>query len=1463
MGGLFVKISVKGGIIMVEMFSQYIYYIDIGLLVFVGLFVLGGLIAGVKRSLISLVLLVSLVFGLYIMLNPLGNLLLDIEIGQFGISTIRESLIEGVVESVPQIASLMVEGNEVYEFFMSVAVTSMRLLLFFVGSLLIIFLIEPFLRLIVKAILGVGRKTKRNYRLLGAVVNGLKGLFILTMILFPISGLFGLAKEAQSLIEDNDLIEMSLTTMDYEEEEQQSSEIFEIIDLYENLRVKKIINFSRFVFQKPLDEYIFNKTLLLTHNGKKIYFLEDVEKELKIVSIFFKYYENDSFDIYKVSEEDLTAVFDALKEIKLYDILIPVAVEVALNLDEVKSELVKYNVTPEDLRNIKWAEDFDLLLDVAKEVILLGELNEETLKNIDINRIRTIVNKLASTSVLQFAFPIALDYLVTLDEVKPYLGDDFTFDYDEINLATELGVIVDIFEQFRIIGYEGFDFDALLKDEDKFDAALIAIEKLGSSNLLKQALPRVVDNLMKDEISDNLGGIIQLDGVENIGAEVQKILQIIKDINALGINLSSGNLDDIDLTSLKTEDVLNIIDQIFALEVFDEEELFRALFKELKIEGADDYDFGDLDITEEKQAIKNVVSNIVIFIKEANTTKFDDFLAIIKDETNRENLLDVIGSASQSKVMVEVVLKLFSGLLSENMPEELGDILDLSNLPATSWRSESEKLLEIFMDITDANLFGEGEMNLNNDLIIRIVENIFDLELIKGNEEKIFKELFKMIPVIDDYTPNYENINWDSEPDKIIDILLAVANIGDISDFDFNDINTLTVEKITDLIKAVNHSQVFRPMLLKVIDKEVVNTNVGDWLTPWFTDQIDSTMASVEDWDEEIDVLASLIVNLADFDLNGFDIENATDEKIDTLGEILKDINKSKIFNMNKLTSILEVSNNDSILFGADFSNLPTTEAAWDEEIDVLVQLLKWFNKAQPIGINKYVELGKLLNIMKQSTIIGPNLKVIIEKATEQMDDQFDSYVDLSKVDLDAIDWEAELQALYNIYSAFGSDAGTSSFTDIATRITDSGDSNAILVLLQNINNSDLIRQMLPKMIHEALVAVSLTDWEANWFKDQYAPGGVMATKAEWAIEIVNLSSLIAETVGFNINSFDMENSPVADIDKLGVILTDINHSRILNIDKITSILEISDSSSILYGADFTHLPTNTTAWDEEITTLVAALKQLKNIQPVVMNKHLEIGTLLNTIQNSVILGHNLELIIENALKQVDADFMTYVDLSTIDVYELDWVAELGTLETLHTDFGSFTGVGFSLDTLDGEDITNIMEKASQGVITTQIFGKLFNEQLAVLFGTHNPNDEHGVLIYDYTDQQVLSGNAEDVGKLVDFGNEIRVLFQDPYDETQGVAVGDFIKSYKVTDGTPRPTFADVYFPAILAYAKGIEEESPLEGVNMTLVDYEVEGQFFIDFYQADGSDQLIVLQDINEHSTLTKAIMVSMGFTF
>jgi hypothetical protein len=836
------------------------------------------------------------------------------------------------------------------------------------------------------------------------------------------------------------------------------------------------------------------------------------------------------------------------------------------------------------------------------------------------------------------------------------------------------------------------------------------------------------------------------------------------------------------------------------------------------------------------------------------------------------DVIAIIDILANNKLVVGREAEIFA-ILFDNLTEISSESAKLDTI---DWDNEKDALVDLvtalqaFVNVEGVDLDNLGADTFKNQEAVDALVDVLIKLSVSGVGAEIIPQFFDYalssfeIPYISDLSIDYDNVDWAVEMQQLKAIIDAAKAFGGITSEEFADniANSTDRAALAVLLHAVNESEMLRPMLPKMIHEALVIADLTDWEDAWFKDQIDEEMALIGEWTAEIEILADLIVEVANFNVNEFNIENATDEDVESVGRILHLLNRSNIFNMNNITSVLEVTDPNSILYGADFSNLPTTEAEWEVEIDILVQALKEFNAARPIAIEKHAEIGKVLNTMKQSTIIGPNLELIIENSTAQIDDNFSSYIDIKKVDLYAIDWEVELETVYNIYTAFGNEAGESSFTDLADRIAESGDEEAIADLLRNVNNSELARQMLPKMIHEALVAADLTDWEDDWFKSQTGEGGVMASKEEWATEIVNLSSLLAKTANFDLNSFNMESSSEEDIDTVGSILSDMNYSRIFDINNLPSILEVTDPNSVLYGSDFTNLPADNAEWDDEITTLVKALKELKSIKPVAIDKHNEIGTLLNTIQDSVILGHNINLIVNNSLEQFNPKFMSYVVLSEIETLSVDWVVELGVLNTLFNDFGDFTVDGFKISSLNGDKIESIMITASTGEVATQIFGKLYNEQLEAVLGRHNPQDDDG-LIYDYTNQAVLRDNASNVGKLIDFGNETQALYQNPGDKDQGIVVGNLIKSYKASAEEERPTFADVYFPAIMAYANGIDNDSPLDGLDMTTVDYELEGDLFIEFFEAETEvDKLTVLGEIYATSTLTKAIMISMGHT-
>jgi hypothetical protein len=404
-----------------------------------------------------------------------------------------------------------------------------------------------------------------------------------------------------------------------------------------------------------------------------------------------------------------------------------------------------------------------------------------------------------------------------------------------------------------------------------------------------------------------------------------------------------------------------------------------------------------------------------------------------------------------------------------------------------------------------------------------------------------------------------------------------------------------------------------------------------------------------------------------------------------------------------------------------------------------------------------------------------------------------------------------------------------------------------------------MLRVLLPEILNNALNTTGLADWVDPWLTNQLGATGIVLPKASWDAEIEQFGTIIAQSVNFDMTSFDPLTGTDAQVDTMVIILQAMNRTASIRMEELLNVLNKLTTGELLAGVTFTVYPATEPEWEAEIDRIALILKNVTRATPLSIEKHPEIGAVLNSMKDSVIFGNVLEDIILNSFENFGSGYTSYLDLSAVDVHSIDWVLELDTVNALSGKFGDLSGT-VGLDECNGIYITDMMQTAGQGVLTTQIFGKIINQQLATILGVQNPVDVGGDPVYDYTDQNVLAANAQNLGTLIEFGNATMALFANATDTAQGITVGTYIKEYDVAEGTPRPTFADTYFPAIMAYANGGTEV--ITGLEMITVDYGTEGQMFLDFYQAETPEEkLTAWDDINNNSILTKAILTSMGY--
>jgi hypothetical protein len=305
---------------------RYLNYLDTGLLVLVGLYAFGGLIAGLRKSMISFILLICLLLVLFTGLNFFSNLLLDVNFGVnyqgIYIDNFRSFLLNQIIEGVPNGSTIIVPGSEAYALTLTLMVTATRLILAFVGSILIIFIIEPVMRVIVKFLLAVfGDKPKEKqpkHHLMGAGVGFLKGLLVAAVIIVPLGGFASVVKELETQGQQVAVVQhMSLETTAADGGIEGLDDLFTIVEAIDNMRIRKMISYTEIAFDKPLDIYIFDQAMKMEQGGQSVPLREDLIQVIKIANVYMKYTKDgQDFDIYQVSAEDLTYIFDALKEMR-------------------------------------------------------------------------------------------------------------------------------------------------------------------------------------------------------------------------------------------------------------------------------------------------------------------------------------------------------------------------------------------------------------------------------------------------------------------------------------------------------------------------------------------------------------------------------------------------------------------------------------------------------------------------------------------------------------------------------------------------------------------------------------------------------------------------------------------------------------------------------------------------------------------------------------------------------------------------------------------------------------------------------------------------------------------------------------------------------------------------------------------------------------------------------------------
>ena len=182
--------------------------------------------------------------------------------------------------------------------------------------------------------------------------------------------------------------------------------------------------------------------------------------------------------------------------------------------------------------------------------------------------------------------------------------------------------------------------------------------------------------------------------------------------------------------------------------------------------------------------------------------------------------------------------------------------------------------------------------------------------------------------------------------------------------------------------------------------------------------------------------------------------------------------------------------------------------------------------------------------------------------------------------------------------------------------------------LLSNLNNTTIVRVVIPDLIHDSLVASNATDWENAWLTGQVGANDVNS-KEDWEAEFTELANVISSfnTLG-DMGSLDVmaKTGDTYDVDLtvLKGALLSMNNGRIFKLQPMGGILEDALDGVGIAGVAVTSYPATQAGWTTEIDTIFEMIDKMREVGTLdtsaIKTKAANTGAMLNLMKGTTML---------------------------------------------------------------------------------------------------------------------------------------------------------------------------------------------------------------------------------------------------
>lgn len=496
-------------------------------IIILGLMLLKGYMSGLWKSLVSLGILIVGMVILFILINPIGNSIVNPENSGVIQDMINDMLVEEEAVMNPQVA----------DFILGLTAVIVKMFVLMIGMFLLICVIEPIISLIINSIVfkkkEVNQEDTENsnkkpigLRLGGLGVKAVQFFIVMMGLLLPLFAVNSLVLSYEDTLVENQVVD------------EETEEIFDTLNKLDKSFVKAPVNAINGIFNTKLEVNMFSSTSIIKVGEQKINLIKEVYNAKSVVGLVLKHTGEDG-SVTELIIEGKEELADFIRESKLLETIYPLLI----NTIEQNNSLPEDSaITYDDLKSIDFSKDKNSIADI---IVIVGEYLEQN--NIDLddtsslladeqlpNFLKSIGEELADTTFMEVVTKLVQSLLDEAAVENPELSNllellDLTkigndtissdmynvglllnkieelglLDAEEIdilnnldaleemaNIALKLSIfkgseekiIIYIFENFEILeGYEidinNFDFDLVVSWEAEIHALFNIIEK--------------------------------------------------------------------------------------------------------------------------------------------------------------------------------------------------------------------------------------------------------------------------------------------------------------------------------------------------------------------------------------------------------------------------------------------------------------------------------------------------------------------------------------------------------------------------------------------------------------------------------------------------------------------------------------------------------------------------------------------------------------------------------------------------------------------------------------------------------------------------------------------------------------------------------------------------------------------------------------------------------------------------